>query len=94
MDFAFDPDKSRSNEERHGVSLSWATSLWDESHIIMSAKSSSGEARDFILAKPGGKCYVAVFTMRGDVVRIISCHRADRRLERIYENITAKAKSS
>ena len=84
--FEFDPEKSRRNEEQHGVDLEWAEGLWDVTHVIIPAKNVVGESRFLILAKIGGKSYVAVSTRRGEATRLISCHRADRRLERIYES--------
>ncbi|MBI2061312.1 MAG: BrnT family toxin [Nitrospirae bacterium] len=84
--FEFDPAKSQLNRERHGVDLEWAQGLWDVTHIIIPAKNVAGENRCLILAKIGGKCYAAVFTRKGETIRLISCHRADRRLERIYES--------
>lgn len=84
--FEFDPRKGKLNEERHGVDLIWAQGLWDESHIIIPAKNVAGESRYLILAKMEGKCYAAIFTMRGEAIRLISCHRADRRLEKVYES--------
>lgn len=84
--FEFDPAKSDLNKERHGVDLEWAQGLWDVTHIVIPAKNVIGESRFLILAKIGKKCYVAVFTRRGEAIRLISCHRADRRLERIYES--------
>ena len=84
--FEFDLKKSHANEERHGVSLDWAQGLWDKTHVIIPAKNVSGESRYLILARVGGRCYAAIFTKRGEAIRLISCHRADRRLERIYEN--------
>lgn len=53
---------------------------------MIPAKNVIGESRFLILAKVGGKCYAAIFTRRVEAIRLISCHRADRRLERIYEN--------
>ena len=84
--FEFDPKKNRLNRERHGVDLAWAQGLWEETHVIILAKEVFGESRSLILAKIEDRCYVAVFTMRGDSIRLISCHRADVRLERIYES--------
>ena len=84
--FEFDPRKSRLNNEHHGVDLEWAEGLWDVTHAIIPAKNVKGESRYLILAKIGTKCYAAIFTRRGDAIRLISCHRADRRLENIYEN--------
>ncbi|HBL18403.1 MAG TPA: hypothetical protein DD417_17015 [Elusimicrobia bacterium] len=60
--------------------------IWDETHVILPAKNVTGEIRLLLLARMDGKCYAAVFTRRGEAIRLISCHRADRRLERIYES--------
>ncbi|MBI5244798.1 MAG: BrnT family toxin [Elusimicrobia bacterium] len=84
--FEFDPKKSQRNNARHGIDLAWAQSLWEETHVIIAAKNVAGESRYLILAKVEDKCYAAVFTRRGEAIRLISCHRADRRLEREYEN--------
>ena len=84
--FEFDPEKSRRNKEQHGVDLEWAQGLWDVTHVIIPAKNVNGENRSLILSKIDGKCYAAVFTKRGEATRLISCHRADSRLEKIYEN--------
>lgn len=88
--FEFDPEKSERNKQRHGVDLEWAAGLWDVSHVIIPAKDAPGESRFFILARVDGKCYTAVFTDRGEGIRLISCHRADRRLERIYASQAEK----
>ncbi|PCI36313.1 MAG: toxin [Elusimicrobia bacterium] len=84
--FEFDPNKSRSNKKLHGVDLAWAQRLWDETHLIISAKNVLGENRNLILAKVNNKCYAAIFTKRNEAIRLISCHRADRKLEKIYES--------
>ena len=84
--FEFDLKKSQRNRARHGVDLAWAQDLWEQTHVIIAAKNVTGESRYLILAKMEEKCYAAVFTRRGEAIRLISCHRADRRLERIYES--------
>lgn len=94
MEFEFDPEKSPSNELRHGVDFEWAQQLWRHSHCIIPAKASGTEDRSMILAKIEAKCYLAVFTKRGGAIRLISCHRADERLERIYEVWLKKSKES
>ena len=84
--FQFDPRKSRLNKEHHGVDFECAQELWDEDHLVIPAKNVAGESRYLILARMEDKCYAAVFTKRGEAIRIISCHRADGRLERLYES--------
>lgn len=54
--------------------------------FLFQPKDVTGESRFLILAKVEGRRYAAVFTKRGEAIRLISCHRADRRLERMYEN--------
>lgn len=83
--FEFDPKKNQLNKQRHGVDLEWAQGLWDVTHVVIPAKNVLGEARFLILAMIAGKCYAAVFSRRGEAIRLISCHRADRRLEKTYE---------
>ncbi|MBI2362942.1 MAG: BrnT family toxin [Elusimicrobia bacterium] len=83
--FEYDPEKSRRNKERHGVGLEWALRLWEEDHLIILARRVVTERRWLLLARVEGRCYAAVFTMRGRTIRLISCHRADQRLERVYE---------
>ena len=84
MEFEYDPLKSQSNEEKHGVDFDAAKVLWsDEDRIQFPAKSDT-EQRCAILAKRGDKIWVAFFTMRGDVIRIISVRRARHNEERTY----------
>lgn len=85
MRFEFDPKKSRLNWERHGIDFEDAQALWAEFHIVIPARSVPGEERYALVARLDGDCWMAVFTMRGEVVRLITCHRADGRLEREYE---------
>jgi uncharacterized DUF497 family protein len=82
--FEFDPDKNKLNQGRHGIDFIEAQKLWDVPHVVIPAKDSKGESRYFAIGELEQKVYVAVFTERGGNVRLISCHRADERFERIY----------
>ena len=84
MRFEFDPVKDDKNRKNHGISLTEAQSLWERNHVIIPAKNVAGENRSAILGQHRGNVYAAIFTQRQDVTRIISCHRADKKLERIY----------
>jgi uncharacterized protein len=84
MQFEYDPRKNRSNRKKHGISLKEAEKLWDSHQILVPAKNIVGEERFFIIGKIKSKIYTAIFTERKSKVRIISCHRADKKLERIY----------
>lgn len=90
MEIDYDPAKSKANKQKHGVDFEEAKTLWEGTYLIVPAKNVLGESRSAILGKIHSKCYVAIFTQRGDSVRIISCHRADRRWERAYEKYLEK----
>ncbi len=83
--FEFDPTKDTSNKEKHGIGLEDAVRLWDVPHVLMWAKKIKKEKRFLIVGRLGVKVYTAVFTLRAGKIRIISCHRADSKLERLYE---------
>lgn len=84
MEFECDPVKSQSNKEKHGLDFDEAKALWkDEDRLQFPAKSDT-EERHAILAKRGGRIWVAFFTMRGEVTRIISVRRARENEERTY----------
>lgn len=91
MRFEFDSDKDVANKRRHGISLEEASALWEGTHVIIPAKNVL-EPRFAILGKWCGKVYVAIFTERQENIRLISCHRADKRWERIYYEYTKNKK--
>lgn len=95
MRFEFDPDKNEKNLEQHGIDFETAQKLWDGSHVIIPTKYVLGESRCAILGQINNKVYIGIFTERREVVRLISCHRADKRWERIfYEYIEKKEKDN
>ena len=84
MEFEYDPSKSQSNKEKHGIDFDEAKILWkDEDRIQFPAKCDT-EERHVILAKKDGKIWAAIFTMRDDVTRIISVRRARENEEGAY----------
>lgn len=83
-DFDYDPAKNTLNQERHGLDFRRAQELWETTHVIIPAKDVEGESRYAILGKIDGRVYVAIFTKRHKMIRLISCHRADGRWEKIY----------
>ncbi len=89
--FEYDSKKSEANFERHGIDFIDAQELWATTHVVIPAKDVAGESRYAILGKMMGKVYVAIFTKRREAIRLISCHRADGRWEKIHErHVTQK----
>lgn len=84
MEFEYDPAKSQSNKEKHGIDFEEAKVLWlDEDRVEFPAKSDT-EERHAIIAKRADKIWVAFFTMRELAIRIISVRRAREKEEATY----------
>jgi uncharacterized protein len=85
MEFEFDPVKSASNLEKHGVDFVEAQQLWQDPMRIEVPARTTGEPRRLVIGQMGGKHWSAVVTYREDRVRIISVRRARDEEIRIYE---------
>ncbi len=88
--FEFDPAKSAANHEKHGIDFSEARKLWDDAAGIEAAAPYNAEPRYIRIAQTRGKCWFAVFTMRGENIRIISVRRARRKEQDAYEQAKSK----
>lgn len=85
MQFEFDPAKSALNKQKHGIDFIEAQALWlDVSRAEFDAQLLP-EQRVAIVGQFGGKLWTAIYTMRGEIVRIISVRRARPAEVRIYE---------
>lgn len=85
MLFEFDPAKDSINIARHGVSLALARELdWDAALAWLDDRFSYDEARMIALAPQADILYYAAFVDRGQVRRIISLRRAERREVKYY----------
>lgn len=80
MQIAFDPVKDATNLDKHGVSLALAVELdWDVALVWVDERFVYNEARMIALAPMTGVLYYVAFVDRGDMRRIISLRRANRR---------------
>jgi hypothetical protein len=87
MEFEYDPTKSQTNKEKHGIDFEDAQLLWqDEDRVEFPARSDSEDRRALIGIKDE-KIWVAFYTMRGASVRIISVRRARENEEKTYYDI-------
>ena len=76
MDFEFDPAKSASNKEKHGLDFIEAQALWLDEKRVEAPARSHDEERWVLVAMLDGRHWTAVYTMRGAVVRLISVRRS------------------
>jgi len=86
MDFEFDPDKSATNLKKHGIDFVEAKELWEDSDRLIVPARTQGEARYMLVGKMGRKHWSAIFTYRGESIRIISVRRARKEEVNAYES--------
>ena len=85
MRIEFDPTKDASNRLKHGVSLAMAAELdWDAAWVWVDERVDYNEMRMIALAPKTEILYCVAFVDRGDVRRIISLRRANRREVKHY----------
>ncbi len=85
MRIEFDPEKDISNQTKHGVSLSLAGELdWEAALVWIDERFDYGETRMIALAPETEILYYVAFVERGNVRRIISLRRANRREVKYY----------
>lgn len=80
MRIEFDPSKDAANRAKHGVSLALAGELeWEAALVWVDERFPYDEARLVALAPRIAILYYVAFVDRGEVRRIISLRRANRR---------------
>jgi uncharacterized DUF497 family protein len=85
MKFEWDEEKSRANQDKHGIDFEAAKDLWlDEDRVEIYAPHPI-EDRTIIIAKYHNKMWAAIYTIRNDTIRIISVRRARKREVNLYE---------
>ena len=94
MKFEYNPAKSKTNAEKHGLSLEDAAGLWQIPSVEIEART-TGEPRFMLIAKLNNKFYSCIFTKRGETIRLISARRSREDEEKTYhEHIGNKENKS
>jgi uncharacterized DUF497 family protein len=86
MEFEFDPKKSASNQQKHGVDFSEAQTLWDDPELIEIPVKTTDEPRYLVIGKILEKHWSGVITYRGEKIRIISVRRSRKEEVELYES--------
>jgi uncharacterized DUF497 family protein len=88
VQYEFDPHKDQLNLQKHGVRLALASELeWDAALLWIDDRRDYGETRILALAPRTAILYCVAFVDRGDVRRVISLRRANRREVRRYVQV-------
>ena len=85
MEFEFDPYKSASNMQKHGIDFVQAQALWADDHLLEVDVVVTPEARTLFIGKIGVKHWTAIATYRQEHIRLISVRRSRKKEVEIYE---------
>jgi uncharacterized DUF497 family protein len=85
MEFEFDPAKSASNLEKHGIDFGAIQAIWQDVMRIEVPARTTDEPRWLVVGQIGGKHWSVVVTYRGDLFRIISARRSRKEEVALYE---------
>ncbi len=85
MQFEFDPRKSDSNKQKHGIDFQEAQALWDDPDLIEVPVKTIDEPRYLVIGKIADKHWSGIFTYRRGKIRIISVRRSRKEEVDIYE---------
>lgn len=90
MEFEWDSGKADANERKHGISFPFATRVFlDERRLERADETASekfGEERWITVGLVDEFELVVVYTLRGEIVRMISARKADRYEREAYWN--------
>jgi uncharacterized protein len=86
--FEWDDAKAAANAAKHNVPFQYAMRVFQDPEFIDSdvSRPEDKELRRNAVGLVDGRLLVVVFTMRGDVCRIISARRPNSKEERRYGN--------
>ena len=84
--FEFDPKKSKSNLEKHGIDFVAAQDLWRDVRFVELDAKSAEEPRSLVIGKIGAKHWSAIITYRSKNIRIILVRRSREVEVALYES--------
>jgi uncharacterized protein len=84
VEFEYDAAKSYANAQKHGIDFEQAKALWDDPRAAAVTLRYRNEPRFALCAKWNEKIWLAVYTLRGQKVRLISVRRARTNERAIY----------
>lgn len=90
MNIDFDPQKNASNFKKHGLRFEDVINLeWDSAFFQVDDRRSYGEDRMIAYVMQDGRLYIVCLTVRsGDVIRVFSFRKANKRERLCYDQET------
>ena len=88
MDFEWDSAKEVANRRKHGVDFKTPAKVFLDPYVIeFDDRDATGELRFNSIGLVDGRVLFVTYTMRGDVVRIMSARGAEPHEKRKYHEI-------
>ena len=87
MRFEYDPDKSRSNQVKHGIDFEEAQTLWADPDLVEIRARTEDEPRFIVIGRISDKHWSGVITYRSDVIRVVSVRRSRPEEVKLYESV-------
>ena len=87
MEFEFDPRKSQSNREKHGIDFAAAQAIWEDPALLEIPARTLDEPPWLVIGRIGRKHWSAVITLRGQAIRLISVRRSRPEEIQLYEQL-------
>jgi uncharacterized DUF497 family protein len=84
--FEFDPQKSESNKLKHGIDFNKAQELWQDSNRVVIEARTVDELRFLLIAELNQNIWSAIYTFRGETIRIISVRKSRENEKAIYHS--------
>jgi uncharacterized DUF497 family protein len=86
MEFEWDPAKAEQNLTKHGVTFDYATRAFLDPDRIDTEdlRRDYKEERRIAIARIGDRVFAIAYTLREDILRLISARRANPREQRQY----------
>ncbi|MCX7003101.1 MAG: BrnT family toxin [bacterium] len=86
MEFEYGANKSRINQQKHGIDFAEAQVLWNDADLLEIPARTEDEPRLLVIGRIGEQHWSAVITPRRDRIRIISVRRARKEERDLYES--------
>lgn len=86
MNFEFDPAKSETNKNKHGIDFIDVQALWNDPDLLEIPAKTTDEQRFLVVGKIDEKYWSEIITYRDENIRIISVRLARNEEIELYES--------
>lgn len=86
--YSWDEEKAANNLAKHGVPFEAVSGFdWETAHVVEDSRFDYGGPRSIAFGQISADLHVLVYTVRDDLIRVISLRRANRRERALYVKV-------